>query len=528
MTLTRDPASQRRARGRRTAQEPLPAPDETPQPFTLPHFREWARGLILDTGDPWTLEPFVEWFAADVFAGYSEIWLVVPEGNTKTTTLAGLGLYHCEFRPFAVVPVAAASRDQAQTLYAQGEGFVLRSARMHEQVHSPIQEAKGKRKLEVPRFNPLPGYRRIDHHQGGKIQIYAADDATGDGVIPTLALLDELHRHRDLRLYRTWAGKLLKRQGQIIAISTAGEPGSDFELTRERIRQSATDVKRHGSFTRYATNRMVLHEWAVPEGADVEDMDVVKAANPFSGITTDTLEEKFHSPTMTLSHWRRFVCNVPTRADNAAITEADWEAAAAPEPIPEGERIWLGLDIAWKWDTTAAVPFWMPRPDWRQFGPAEILVPPRDGTNLHPDRVKGALRGIHDRNPIDTVVMDMSRGEDLAAWIRDELGAEIIDRGTSNVFAAQDYERFMEALASGVLKHSGDPGLTQHALNAVVRTTPSGDGRFDRPAEARIASDQDRRVIDGLSAASMVHGVAVGMPEPEPIPEPAFIFGRSR
>jgi hypothetical protein len=219
---------------------------------------------------------------------------------------------------------------------------------------------------------------------------------------------------------------------------------------------------------------------------------------------------------MTLGHWRRFVCNVPTRDDDAAISEAEWEAAYTDRRIPEGERIWLGLDVAWKWDTTAAVPFWMPEQTFRLFGPAEILVPPRDGNHLPVEDVKAALRKVHARNPIQTVVMDMSRAEDLAAWIAEEIGAEVIDRGTSNVAAAQDYERFMEALAAGWLHHSGDPGLTRHALNAVVRTTPSGDGRFDRPAEARINSEQERRVIDALSAASMVHGVAAGIPDAEP------------
>src|SRR6188768_4352119 len=109
-------------------------------PFTLEHFRDWASELILDSGEPWRLEPFQEAFIADVFAGYPECWLVVPEGNGKTTLVAGLALYHCEFRLMASVPVAASSREQAEIMYRQAEGFVLRSPRLYEVVHSPIQE----------------------------------------------------------------------------------------------------------------------------------------------------------------------------------------------------------------------------------------------------------------------------------------------------------------------------------------------------------------------------------------------------
>lgn len=472
-------------------------------PFTIGHFKRWARRLILDTGDEWIVEPFQSAFVEDVFAGFTECWLIVPEENAKTTLLAGLGLYHAEFRPNAWVPVAASSRDQAQIMYRQMEGFVQRSELGAE-------------------FRCFEGYRRVRHNSSrSNIQIFAADERTGDGVIPTLALIDELHRHRDLRLYRTWRGKLGKRGGQIAAISTAGEPGSEFEQTREKIRQSG-EQHRKGSFVRSSTSKtIVLHEWAVREGEDVTDMRVVKRANPLKAITVERLQEKFDSPTTTLQHWRRLTCNLPTRATNAAITEAEWFDAIADEEIPAGEPIWLGLDVAWKWDTTAAVPFWMPEPERRLLGPASVLVPPRDGTSLDPALVEGALIAIHERNPIHTVVMDISRAEQLSIWIADELGATVIERPQTTPMAVQEYDRFMEALRNGWLKHAGDPDMTSHALNAVARVLPMGDARFDRPVTSRSAPEQDRRVIDALSAASMVHAVAAEGVEPveEPIAE---------
>ena len=483
------------------------------KPFTLAHFRAWAADLILDTGESWHPESFQEAFLEDVFAGVPECWLVVPEGNGKTTLVAGLAIYHCEHRPQASVPVAASSREQAEILYRQAEGFVLRSECLYQPMHSALQLVKGKRKTEIPRFVTLEGYRRINHYQGGRIQVFAADDRTGDGVIPTLGIIDELHRHRNLGLYRTWAGKLLKRQGQIVTISTAGEPGSEFEQTRELIRQSAEKTERAGSFLRASSKSLVLHEWAVPEKGDVTDFALVKAANPFTGITVDTLAAKYASPTMTIAHWRRFVCNLPTRGENAAIQEAEWHAAATTDTIPNGTPIWLGLDVAWKWDTTAAVPLWYRDHDYRLLGPATILTPPRDGTSLDPNDVERALLLIHQRTPIHTVVMDTSRAEQLAAWISETFGAIVVDRQQTNALAVEDFDRFMEALRSGWLRHSGDPALTQHALNAVAKVLPFGDARFDRPSQSRLGQDQDRRVVDALTAASMVHSLASVQPE---------------
>ena len=514
-------------RPRRTGKAEAPVPVRAVRkrapgrPFTLAHFRAWSADLVLDSDRPFRLEPFQSAFVADVLAGVSEVWDIVPEGNGKSTLIAIIALYFAEHKSLATVLVAAASREQAEIVYRQAEGFVLRTPRLREQLESPILRAKGKRTTDVPRFLCLEGYRRIVHHLGGRIQVFAADDRTGDGVIPDLAIIDEPHRQRDLSLYRTWAGKLGKRGGQIVAISTAGEPGSDFELTREKIRQQALKVTHRGSFTRYEAPGVVLHEWTLPLDAQPDDFRAVKGANPFSGITVASLRAKYAKPTMTMQHWLRFVCNRPTRSVAVAIEESEWHSADVhvsvgwPTEIPPGEPVWLGLDVGWKWDTTAAVPLWWRDREHRLFGPATVLVPPRDGTSLDPDLVEDALRLIHARNPVHTVVMDMSRAEQLAAWIMAELGSTVVDRPQSNAFAAEDYECFMEALRSGWLKHAGDEGLTAHVMNATARILPGGRTRFDRPAEGRISTEQERRVVDALSAAAMVHSVAA-MPAPEP------------
>ena len=470
------------------------------EPFTIEHFRAWAAGVTMDTGGAWELEPFQEAFVADVFAGYTEIWLVVPEGNGKTTTLAGLALYHIEHTMSGAVAVAASSREQAEIMFRQAEGFVLRTPRL-----------KGV-------FRPQEGYRRVRCDQMvSRMQVFAADDRHGDGIIPTLALVDELHRHRDLKLYRVWRGKLEKRGGQIATISTAGEPGGEFEATRERIRQSAPDVQRDENFVRAAADGIVLHEWAVPEDGDTDDIDLVKKANPFTGVTIEALRRKRASPTMTLAHWRRFVCNLPTRSTIAAIQERDWQQAATSDRIPDGETIWAGIDVGWQWDTTAIVPLWWREEHYRLLGPATILEPPRDGSQLDPNLIKHALTELAAKYRLTTVVMDSARAEDIASWIGDELDVQVIYRAQSNKPQAEDFQRFMEALRQGWLRHSEDDGLKRHALNAVTRLLPDGGSKFARISETRQGGQQDTRVIDALVAAAMVHSHAVehhNTPEP--------------
>jgi phage terminase large subunit-like protein len=471
------------------------------EPFTVEHFKGWASRLILDSFEPWGLEPFQEAFLEDHFSGVPVCWLIVPECNGKTTLAAGLALYHIEHTEEGNVPVAASTRQQAEILFRQAAGFCMRSP------HLAVAET----------FLPQEGTRRIRCDRSrSRIQIIAADAGTGDGSIHTLAIIDELHRHKNLDLYDMFCGKWDKRKGQVVVISTAGEPGSPFEERRTQIRQRAETVERDGSYLRAVSERLVVHEYALQEGEDPEDLESVARANPFSGITVGSLRAKFEAPDFSLAHWRRFTCNLPTRGDMAAIQEKEWFDAVSDDEIPANEPVAVGLDLGWKYDTTAAVPLWLRNDGFRLLGEASIVVPPRTGESADPGLVKAALAAIHERNPIHKVCMDPSDAREIAEWLEDELGCLVVEMSQRIPQKVKNYQRFMEGLRGGTLKHQGDPGLTQHALNAVARILPGGDLCFARPvkrSQARMEL-QDVRVIDALDAASMVYADAVEMAEP--------------
>lgn len=485
-------------KGRRSAAAAPPRPRRLrAAPFTVAHFRTWANRLSLPGEKRFRLERWEELFVEDVFAGIRdggirEAWLIVPEGNGKSTLISILILYCVEFAEEAQIPVAAAARDQAEIIFTQGSGFVRRS-----------DSLRG-------RFQCKPGLREVVAG-ASRAKIFASDAGTGDGIIPyPIEVIDELHRHLSLELYRTWAGKLDKQLAVLIVISTAGAPGSEFEQVREHMRQEAAEVQRDGCFARYSGATYVLHEYAVPEDGDVMDLKLVKAANPSARITVKTLAAKRSRPSFSLPHWRRLTCNVPTRHDSAAVTEAEWAGAAVADgerEIPAGERVKVGLDLGWVHDTTALVPLWLRDPRFRLLGPATILEPPGDGSQLDAHLVERALIDTHARTPIDMVVMDMTKGEQLAQWIEEELGATVVNRSQGNQLAAVDYERFMEGLRVGWLRHCGDDGLRRHVLNAVARLLPSGQTRFDRPRVSRTVAPelQRARVIDALVAAAMVN-----------------------
>src|SRR3954453_10763587 len=480
----------------RTAHKPL-------RPFTVDHFRRYAGLMVLDTGEPWAVEDFQLCIVEDIFSGLDEFWVVIPEGNAKTTLMSGVALYHGDYTPSAEVLMAAASRDQAGLLFNQAAGFVVRSPGFRE------------------RFRVFEGYRRVKClRSGGRLQVFAADDRTGDGVIPTLGLIDEPHRARSLALVRTWRGKLQKRSGQLGMLSTAGEPGTEFEDARDRMLRDAVETTVEGFHTRVVGANYVLNDWTVPKDADIDDMRVVKRANPLRAITVEDLAKKRSSPTMTEAHWRRFACNQAVRGEDTAVSPAEWALLGTDDRVPAGEVVDVGADFGWKHDTTALVPLWVPDPENMLFGVPVILTPPRDGSILSPSLVKQAFRELNDRNPIRRVVIDPDRAAEIAEWLEDELGVEVVEHLQTNQPMCLVYERWMEAMRNRRFRHPKDPEFTEHVLNAVAKVMPDGRARFDRPSSSGAQVGQRRRVIDGLIAAGIVLDVAIANDQaPEPFVE---------
>lgn len=466
---------------------------------------ELGHRFVLDTGECWQPEPFQVATIDALCRGVERVWLEIPEGNAKTTLAAIIALAHTFYVTDAEMPCAASSRDQAMTLLRQATGIIRRTPGLLEH------------------FKPTEGHRRVMcPSSGGRLQIYAADAGTGDGVIPTLGLLEELHRHPTLELLRTWAGKLYKRRGQLLIISTAGEPGGEYELAKEAALAECLrlgEVRRDGALTVATMPGFEMRLHALQRGDDVEDLELVKQANPLSTITLETLAAKRADPTWNRQHWARFTCGIPMRDASSAVSAEEWRRLRKAT-IPKDKPVVAGLDLGWKLDTTAIAPIWLPEPHRRVIGKPTILVPPRDGTSLPFTAIKDAFRRVHDRNPIEIVAMDPSAGGRVVAeWLEDPddgLGCRVVEVSPGNVAQVKVYNAWMEAVREGWIEHPHDPDLDAHVLNAVAKSVSHDRYRFDRPAPSRAARLQDRRVIDALIAASGAHWVAVAELDAEP------------
>ena len=458
----------------------------------IDHFAAFCERLTLDSGRRFLLEPFQRKLLSDYFAGAEETLALLPKGNGKTTLLGAVALHHLLYTQEAACYIAAASRDQAGIMYGHAAGFVRRSPGLQS------------------RLDVKAGYRAIrSRSDSGFVKVLAADADTADGGAPTLALVDELHRHKTADLIGVFRDGLPKRGGRLITISTAG---ADENTPLGRIRRKVMSegvVYRRNAYTRARTRDagFVLHEWSLQPTDDLEDLKLVKAANPASVVTADSLRRRRDSPSMTRGAWARFACNVWSQDDESAISALDWAPLARPgQDIDDGASVIVGIDLGWKWDTTALVPF-EPLDDGEgRYGQPVILEPPRDGTMLEEHKVWGAITAMSERWSVRVVLDPNAGGQQFSQRLRDELGLEVLEHPQDPVPMADAASRFVEAVRTRKVTHPDDPAFSSHVLSAASKITAGDKERFVKgPA---------RSPIDALIAAAMAYRIAATVAEP--------------
>lgn len=309
--------------------------------LSLDRFERLCREVLTtETGEPLVLEGWQRRMLTELFEGTRETLVLIPKKNGKSTILAAIAIAHLLSVPNAECVIAAASRDQAAIMLRQAAGMVTRNVYLA-------------RRLKVKQ-------REIVHRVGGgRIRVLASDVDTADGVIPTLALIDELHRHKSAELMGVLVDGLGPRDGQVVTISTAG---GSYDTPLGELRKNAyrLEVTRGGPAYRHATAPgFAMHEWALEPDDDLDDLELVKAANPASWQTVDELRARKDSPSMRGNpiRWARFACGVWGLGAEPAFSREVWDALADPDRGQPafGASITLGFDGARRRDGTAVV-----------------------------------------------------------------------------------------------------------------------------------------------------------------------------
>jgi phage terminase large subunit-like protein len=412
----------------------------------------------------------------DLFEGARETLVLLPKKNGKSTTLGALAIFHLLSTPDADCIIVAASREQAEIILRQARGFVRRSEALSARLTLKQREIV---------------YPRLD----GRIQVRASDVDTVDGWLGTLALIDELHRHKSPDLYGVLRDGLGGRDGQMVTISTAG---ADQNSVLWRMRHQAIEmgVARDGSYTRAGSESFVMHEWSLRPDADLDDIELVKTANPLAAMSVERLRERHDSPSMVPWQWARFACNVWTQGEEAWLPIGVWDSFAEDGKIPDGAEVWLGVDLGLKHDSAAIVGVCAHGDGL--FAQARIIEPPTTGENLDIALVEKEIRDAAGRWQVHSVAYDPWRMERSAQILGDE-GLLMVEHPMTNARMAPESEALHEAIMRGVIRHDGDPVFSSHVNSGVPTETERG---------WRLTKRRAKDKIDALIALLMAHDLA--------------------
>lgn len=276
------------------------------------------------------IEPFQRKIVRAVNGPQRETLILVPRGAGKTTLMALVALHHLLTVEDAKIYCVAASVPQARILFESAADFARRLD------HPNIVF----RHLEL-RWCPDPDEPTVFSRH---MRVLGAEGPRLHGLAPTLAVLDELQAVSRPDIYPALASALHKRpDSKLVVISTAGQ-GVDSPLGQLRQRAlGLPEVKRRGALTDASGPDLRMLEWAVPADADVEDMRVVKGANPASWLTVEALrEQRERLPDLA---YRRFIANQWTSKIGSWLPPGAWQACAGARHIEDGERIWVGVDV---------------------------------------------------------------------------------------------------------------------------------------------------------------------------------------
>jgi hypothetical protein len=297
--------------------------------------------------------------------------------------------------------------------------------------------------------------------------VLAADANTADGVIPTLALVDELHRHPSSDLYDVLRFGLTPRGGQMVTISTAG---TKLDSPLGRLRQQAFElphVNRRGvRINAWNEGRsFVLHEYSLPAGADYADMALVKQANPAPWHKQSTLRMEYRSPSNTPGQWMRYVCNIWTEGSEPAIDPVQWDRLGADVGLLEpGEAVWMAAHVG----ESAWIAIVAHRDEGRIVARVVPVGEDRSGVKTEAKLLEltSEYRVLEVAHPRITF---MRSAEILTA-----AGVPMVETPYSPQRFAVISSTFNRLINAGLLMHDRDPALRAQVLAATAKESETG------------------------------------------------------
>jgi phage terminase large subunit-like protein len=453
---------------------------------------------------------------------YTQAYIEIGKKNGKSELGAGLALYGliADGEAGAEVISAASTRDQASIMY----GISAQMVRNHEYLSGKIKRHDSTKSMQLA-DDPSSVYKVI-----------SADADTNDGINPSMAIFDELHRQKTYELYNVlYRG--MRENSLFIMLTNAGVVG-ESELCWEKheyARQLLEGVFQDPSFYPCIHSLGIDEDWQEeghPEIVDKRGTVISPAtgwykANPALGdyLSLDKLREEYkiaiRNP-VEQNDFRRFRLTQWTSQEFRAIDLKNWDACGDPFNEHEliGKICYGGMDLSTSIDITAWVKtfpvgdeFWIVP---KFFVPeSEVKNKTNKGDKRYELWQKRGLLTVTPGNVIDFRIVrkqieDDSELYDLREighdpWNATEIVQNLIEYGLTMVPIRQTFpsmsgptKMFFDLILKKRIRHNGNPVLRWMADCLTV-----SQDRKDNVIPSKPDRKKSSKRIDGIVASIM-------------------------
>lgn len=448
--------------------KPRSSPPLTDAPTDGPKVIRWIeRNCRFGEGDrfgePVKLELFQKLFLCWLFElkpdgtrRYRRTLLEVPKGNGKTPLSAWVGAYLVATQASAVIPVAAASYEQADLLFGDLRSCVKESPTL------------------APLFDAYEGEVQVKGQPSRAYKV-AAVAGTNDGQRPSAFLADEIHEWlgNKARVHLVIENGTAKRADSLVLNTTT--PGADLDTMAGRMHEYGVRVN-----TGEIRDDDFLFVWwgADPDAFNLDDDDeltqAIIAANPAAGTFLNVNDVKRRYRQVPRHEFARYHLGAWTTVQESWLPFGAWEECATGEGVPDGAPVVLGFDGSYNNDSTALVVAQLaPRPHLDLVQAWEKPVQVQGEWKVPIVEVEDAIRAACRRWSVREIVCDPYRWARSMEVLEGE-GLPVVEFPQSPARMTPASQRFYEAVVNQTLTHSGNPLLARHIGNAVLKVDSRG------------------------------------------------------
>lgn len=475
-------------------------------PFELLDFQEFIIGSLFG------------WMDEDGYRRFRVAYVETGKGSGKSPLAAGVGLYGlvADDEHRAEIYAAATKKDQAMILFRDAVAMVDQSPELAMRIR---KSGSSGNEWNLAYLDTMSYFRPI-----------SADDGQS-GPRPHIALIDEIHEHKDGRVVEmVRAGTKGRRQAMIFMITNSG-------ANRQSVCYEYHDYGSKVAKCAVEDDSFFCYVCALDEGDDpFSDESCWIKANPALGVTIqkkylrEQVREARGMPSKESVVKRLNFC-MWVEAANPWLSFDAWQGGKDSYGLDdmEGRKCVAGLDLSSTKDLTALVlifepvyddpyyrmlPFFflpeenivekekkdkVPYTAWANAGHLELTP----GSAVSKTFVMQRIIQISDLVDITSISYDRWRIEDLKQLAIDgdiEL-PEMHPFGQGYKDMAPAVDTFEINLLNGDLKHNGNPVMNWCAANAITVSDPAGNRKIDK-AKATGRVDGIVAAVMGVGASS--------------------------